>query len=43
MLVWQAAVAHEIWHGSQFLPAQIDLLVDEMNALLDRKAGEADA
>ncbi len=43
MLVWQAAVAHEIWHGSRFSSAQIDPLVGEMNALLDQKAGRPDA
>ena len=39
MLVWQAAIAHEIWHGSRFSTAQIDCIVQEMFQLLIEREG----
>ena len=34
MLVWQAVAAHEIWNGSQYEPAQITELIEDMNRQL---------
>ncbi len=41
MLVWQAAVAHEYWHGCSFDNASVDRIVDEMHEILLRKEREA--
>lgn len=35
MLVWQAVVAHEIWDGSRYDPADISALVEEMQQKVD--------
>ncbi len=35
MLVWQAAIAHEIWHKSRFAEEEIQKIIDEMNQLLN--------
>lgn len=37
MLVWQAAAAHEIWHGSHYEDAQIANIITQMNDLLLKK------
>ena len=34
MLVWQAAIAHEIWHGARFSDRAVGRIVDEMAARL---------
>ena len=34
MLVWQAAIAHERWHGSHFTDSRMDAVIDEMHRLL---------
>lgn len=34
MLVWQAAVAQEIWHGVQYTEAQVQNVIEQMEALL---------
>ncbi len=41
MLVWQAAIAHEIWHGSHFTPEQIDPITAEMEQLLAAREAQA--
>ena len=41
MLVWQAAVSHEYWHGCSFDNASVDRIVDEMHEILLRKEREA--
>ena len=34
MLVWQAAIAHEIWHGTRFSDRAVGRIVEEMAAYL---------
>lgn len=36
MLVWQAAVAHEIWHDSTFTQEEINRIIRETQALLEQ-------
>lgn len=38
MLVWQAAVAHTYWHGTQFTEAQISPIIRGMKEAMDRHA-----
>lgn len=39
MLVWQAAAAHEIWYGSSFLPEDMDKLIAETAAEMEKHFG----
>ena len=39
MLVWQAAVAHEIWDRVTYSPAQIAAITKEMTQIVDEKFG----
>lgn len=34
MLVWQAAIAHEIWHGTRFSDRAVGRIIEEMTAYL---------
>ena len=40
MLVWQAAVAHEIWDGVTYDPEIIHTLVDEMEDYVEHDFGK---
>lgn len=43
MLVWQAVRAHEIWYGAQFALADIEALIREMEAEVDRQFAAKEA